>query len=89
MEEELLKSLSKEQIAKIQECKSQEELLDLAKAEGIELSEEQLAAVNGGGCFSSDTKCPNCGDTGPHNVIEGSNYKKLFCRKCGKFIKDL
>ncbi len=89
MKEELLKGLSEEQIAKIKACKNQEELLALAKAEGIELSDEQLEAVSGGGCFSSDIKCPNCGDKGPHNVIEGSNYKKLFCRNCGKFIKDL
>ena len=53
MKEELLKGLTEEQIAKIKECKNQEELLKLAKEEGIELSDEQLAAVNGGVCSGS------------------------------------
>lgn len=53
MKEELLKGLSEEQIAKIRECKSQEELLKLAKEEGIELTDEQLEAVSGGGACSS------------------------------------
>ena len=48
--EQLLKGLTKEQIAKVEACKSAEELLSLAKAEGIELTEEQLATVNGGVC---------------------------------------
>ena len=89
MREELLKGLSEEQIAKVKACKNQEEILALAKEEGIELNEEQLAAVSGGGCFDDDIKCPKCGYTGQHNVMEGSNYKKLFCGKCGAFIKDL
>ena len=53
MKKELLKGLSEEQIAKVKACKSQEELLKLAKEEGIELTEEQLAAVNGGACSTS------------------------------------
>ena len=88
MENELFKGLTEEQIKKVKSCKNESELLSLAKEEGVELTEEQLNSVNGG-CFSSDDKCPHCGDKGPHNVIEGSNYKKLFCRNCGKFIKDL
>ena len=42
VKDELLKGLTEEQIAKIKSCKSQEELLELAKEEGIELTEEQL-----------------------------------------------
>jgi len=63
MREELLKGLSEEQIAKVKACKNGDELLSLAKAEGIELSDEQLAAVSGGACTNTDTrkKCPNCG----------------------------
>ena len=49
MKEELLKGLTEEQIAKLKECKSQEEILQLAKAEGVELTDDQLAAVSGGG----------------------------------------
>ena len=62
MRKELLKGLSEEQIKKVEACKSSEEILNLAKAEGIELTEEQLEAVSGGGCFrKSKVKCPKCG----------------------------
>ncbi len=50
MKKELLKGLTKEQIEKVKKCKSQEELLALAKEEGVSLTEEQLAAIAGGGC---------------------------------------
>ena len=40
MRNELLKGLSEEQIKKVEACKSSEEILDLAKAEGVQLSEE-------------------------------------------------
>ena len=48
MRKELLKGLSEEQIKKVEACKNAEEILALAKAEGVQLSEEQLAAVSGG-----------------------------------------
>ena len=44
MREELLKGLTEEQIAKIKTCKSSEEILSLAKSEGVELNDEQLQA---------------------------------------------
>ena len=50
MKEELLKGLTEDQIAKVKACRSQEEMLALAKEEGIELTEEQLEAFNGGAC---------------------------------------
>jgi len=37
MKKELLKGLTEEQIAKVKECKTLEEILALAKAEGIAL----------------------------------------------------
>ena len=40
MKEELLKGLTEEQIAKVRECKSQEEVLAFAKEEGIELTDD-------------------------------------------------
>ena len=40
MKEELLKSFTQEQIDKARACKNQEELLALAKEEGVELTEE-------------------------------------------------
>jgi transposase-like protein len=84
MKQELLKGLSEEQIAKVKTCKNSDELLMLAKAEGVELTDEQIEAVSGGGCFSS-MKCPNCGSKDfrklPDYQISGcSTYK---CNTCG------
>ena len=56
MKKDLLKGLNEEQIAKVKACKNQEELLKLAKEEGIELTSEQLEAVSGGACTSSKPK---------------------------------
>ena len=54
---DLLKGLSEEQIAKVKACKNSQEVLELAKAEGFELSSEQLEAVSGGVCtHSTETK---------------------------------
>ena len=61
MREELLKGLTEEQIAKLNECNSAEEILSLAKEEGVTLSDEQLEAVSGGGCIGRDPECPECG----------------------------
>ena len=56
MKDELLKGLNEEQIAKVKECKSEEDLLALAKQEGIELTDEQLEAVSGGICTEDEKK---------------------------------
>lgn len=62
MKGELIQGLTEEQIAKAKACKNQEELLAVTKQEGIELNEEQLEAVNGGGCTSKPKKkCPKYG----------------------------
>ena len=62
MKNELLKGLSEEQIAKVKACKKQEELLKLAKKEGIELTDEQLEGVSGGMCTSTPNEpCRSCG----------------------------
>ncbi len=65
MREELLKGLTEEQIAKVKACKNHEELLALAKAEGIQLTDEQLQTISSGGlCVSTPTfTCPKCGST--------------------------
>ena len=56
MKKDLLKGLNEEQIAKVKACKNQEELLKLAKEEGIELTSEQLEAISGGACSSTKPK---------------------------------
>ena len=63
MKQELLKGLTDEQIARVKACKSHEELLALAKEEGITLSDEQLEAVSGGFCSETTEPCPKCGST--------------------------
>ena len=85
MRNELLKGLSEEQIKKVEACKSSEEILSLAKAEGVELNDEQLAAVSGG-CGGVEKKCPKCGskDTRKIPSNQHTNYDDFECNKCGK-----
>ena len=86
MKEELLKGLTEEQIAKVKACKNSEELLALAKQEDIELTEEQLGAVNGGACSNTDNcpPCPSCGSTNVKLRQSGKVLKKYKCNDCGK-----
>ena len=51
------KDLSPELREKAEACKTPEELLALAKAEGYKLSEEELGAIAGGGGWSNDNDC--------------------------------
>ena len=92
MKEELLKGLSEEQIAKLKECKNQEEMLALAKEEGVTLSDEQLQAVSGGGCVST-VRCPQCGSDDVDKVVVGGSTHctdiYYVCRNCkNKFHND-
>ena len=90
MKKELLKGLSEEQIARIKACKSHEELLALAKQEGVELTNEQLEAISGGGAcsvisdvgdFFNPFDCPECGSNSVE-AVEGKG--NLFqCKSCG------
>lgn len=92
MKEELLKGLTEEQVAKIKACKNQEEMLAIAKEEGVELTDEQLAIVSGGDCGVSFLTCPNCNASADHiytenrsDFLEGSRKAYRFCRcnDCG------
>lgn len=47
-------ALTEAQRERVRACTSSEELIALAKEEGIELSDEQLEAVSGGGWGCSD-----------------------------------
>ena len=61
--------LTDELKAKARMCHSNEELLELAKAEGIELTEEQLDSVSGGTWGCSDNDIPEtCGEHYGKNV---------------------
>ena len=91
MKEELLKGLTEEQVAKIKACKNQEEVLALAKEEGIELTDEQLEAVNGGACTVKKKKCPKCGseDLIEHRTGDSCHITELWyeCKNCGTRIE--
>ena len=84
MKKELLKGLSDEQIAKIKACKNQEEILELAKKEGIELTDEQLEAVSGGGCFSAEiSPCPQCKSKKNVSIKDSGGYWTQYeCSAC-------
>ncbi len=92
MREDLLKGLTEEQIAKVQACRNSEELLSLAKKEGYELTEEQLAAVSGGGFCSNDPPscsktCKNCGTKVEGKFLYRKSYEgcvyEFTCPTCG------
>lgn len=93
MREELLQSLTPEQRGKARACRSYEELLALAKEEGVELTIDQLEAVAGGNCDTapktgapySGPRCPQCGNT---NVTVSWNSRTSestlhTCNNCG------
>lgn len=92
MKKDLLNGLTEEQIAKVKTCKNHEELLELAKKEGVTLTEEQLAVVSGGGACSviSDIgdyinpyDCPRCGS---NNIKDKGTY--YICQSCGYKIEN-
>ena len=87
MDKDLLKGLSEEQLAKARQCKSNKELLALAKKEGIELTEEQLKSVNGG-CAAKTPReldCPMCQspDTYYDDYDMSDRFITYHCRACG------
>ena len=89
MRKELLKGLTDEQVKKVKACKSSQEILELAKSEGVELNEEQLAAVSGGMCSTDEktAKCPKCGSTDlefSHSPFSPTGI--YICKKCGNTI---
>ena len=91
MREDLLLGLSKEQIEKVNQCRSSEEILELAKKEGVELTDEQLEAVNGGFCDPDGSsinpiQCPKCHHTntkltGQHDVGK-LVWDTYYCYDC-------
>ena len=81
MKKELLTGLTKEQIEKVKACKNSDELLALAKAEGVELTEEQLASISGGCTWSTSIHCPKCGSTKHKQVT----YYQLL-NECSYFV---
>ena len=88
MNKELLKGLTEDQIAKVKACDNTSDLLALAKDEGVELTNEQLEAINGGACSNTDN-CPPCQYCGSDNVKHyksGGNFS-YKCKDCGRVLE--
>ena len=86
MKEELLKGLTEEQIAKVKACKNEEEILKLAKEEGVELTDEQLEAVSGG--CGTMPNCPYCGSNNLYYMrMRGFVEDEYHCNNSGKDFK--
>ena len=89
MKKELLNGLTEEQIEKASKCRNAQELLSLAKDEGVKLSEEQLNAVSGGGCHTMAPRrsvCPCCGVEVEGEFVEttpGNGRYHFVCGVCG------
>ena len=86
MREELLKGLTEEQIAKVKACKNTEEMLALAKEEGIELTDEQLEAISGGACNDDNytvIRCPSCHSSNLNRTSAGH----FECISCGNTFR--
>ena len=97
----LFERMTREQRKKACACKSKEEFLAFAKKERIELSDDQLEAISGGGHWSdratdwardlvnSGQFCPNCfgnNISDPNpNAAPGKRYK---CGDCGHLFGD-
>ena len=85
MRKDLLKGLTEEQIKKVEACKSTDEIIALAKAEGVELSEEQLEAVSGG-CGTDKKNKMHCYCCGSYDMKyyakEGNKNAYWKCQKC-------
>lgn len=70
-------------------CQTPEEILELAREEGIELSDEDLEHVAGGWGASDSgcgVKCPECGSynmTGDSVRAGDSNWEEFTCQYCG------
>ena len=86
MKEELFKGLSEEQMAKLKNCNNVKELLALAKQEGVELTDDQLEAVNGGcGTTTGYWGCPYCGYRWGAMSL---GYGRAKCFGCGGEFND-
>ena len=75
--------LTSDQKNKALACKTSEELVSLAKAEGYELSDEDLDNMSGGAWGGSNNSCPNCGAQNWHTEHTGTVNQVKVCNQCG------
>lgn len=73
--------LSAEQKEKLLGCRTPEDVLELAKQEGYELTDAEVAQIAGGKPdWLPEQKCPKCGST---DVEYGAYGGQKWCKKCG------
>ena len=74
-----LDNITPEQRRKAAACKNGEELLALAKEEGVDLTDEQLDAIAGGleKDWFGDYMCPKCGEQ--VNTYTDGTYWCPYC----------
>ena len=83
--------LTEEQKAKVDGCKTPQELQELAKEEGLELSLEELDSISAGtwgggnGGSGTPTTCPRCGSTNTSSTLTGTQpvLEEWLCLDCG------
>lgn len=77
-----LEDLTPQQRAKLDGCENPEEILALARTEGVELSDAELEAVSGGGWFADAPQCPYCGAKSTRPA--GGTGASTICGECGE-----
>lgn len=78
-----LDGLTTEQREKFASCQSVDDILELAKLEGIEIDDAQLEAISGGRSWDSGhlgRPCPYCGK---HVDYESGTRMPKYCPHCG------
>ena len=84
-----IKDLSPELIEKAKGCESPDELVTLAKTEGVQLTDEELDMISGGSTWYDENVCPVLGKhnwqrTGNQTVSEdGSIQQYEYKCACG------
>lgn len=71
--------LTPEQKKRVAECQTPEELFALAKAESVDLTDEDLDKIAGGGRWNFVVDCPKCGS---HRTGRASK-DQFGCKDCG------
>ena len=77
------KDLTNEQKDKVKACKTPNEILELAKNEGIELDEEQLEQISGGD-WGVDSRYITCDECHSNVTVTEQDCAKHYvvCPKC-------
>ena len=78
--------ITKEQEARIRECETPEDFLALAKAEGYELTDEELASIAAGSWSPKEVlpTCPNCNSYAISMFpAPGTGMTHCVCNDCG------